>query len=68
MVSKASDPNTIPNRVLKHLSQRVIFLLVNLFSFMEAHLPNLHSEIWKGPGSALVLKSRSLLNKICKLF
>jgi hypothetical protein len=44
-VGKAPGPNGIPNRALKHLSQRAVFLLVQIFNAIvfTHHFPSL----WK---------------------
>ena len=53
-VSKAPDPDIIPNRALKHLSQRVILLLVAFFNAIlrMQHFP----PIWKHPRVISILK------------
>lgn len=44
-VSKASDPDDIPNRVLKLLSQRAVSLLIQIFNalLLTHHFPS----VWK---------------------
>jgi hypothetical protein len=77
-VSKAPDPNGIPNRALKHLPQRVVSLLVLIFNAIRLthHFPS----VWKHarvisilkPGKDPALPSSyrpiSLLDTISKLF
>jgi len=76
-VSKAPDPNGIPNRALKHLPQRAVSLLVLNFNAILTH--HFHTA-WKyarvitvlKPGKDLELPSScrtiSLLDAIGKLF
>jgi hypothetical protein len=53
-ISKAPGPDGIPNRVLKHLPQRVIFLLVALFYaiFRAQYFP----PVWKHARVISILK------------
>jgi hypothetical protein len=54
-VGKAPGPNGIPNRALKHLSQRPVFLLVQIFNtiLLTHHFPSL----WKHARVISILKS-----------
>jgi hypothetical protein len=76
--SKAPGPNGVPNRALKHLPQRAILLLVQIFNaiLLTHHFPT----VWKhaleisirNPGKVLALLSSyrpiSLLDTLGKLF
>jgi hypothetical protein len=76
--SKASGPNGIPNRVLKHLPQRAGSFLVRIFSaiLLTHHFPSLlkHARVTPilKPGRDRALPSSylaiSLLDSIGKLF
>ena len=77
-VGKAPGPNGIQNRAMKHLSQRAVYFMVQIFNaiFLTRHFPSL----WKNtrvtcilkPGTNPALPSSyrpiSLLDTICKLF
>jgi hypothetical protein len=53
-VSKAQDPNGIPNRALKHLPQRAVSLLVQIFNtiLVTHHFPT----VWKHARVISILK------------
>jgi hypothetical protein len=77
-VGKDPGPKGIPNRALKHLPQRAVFLLVQIFNaiFLTHHFPSLwkHARVISilKPGKDLALPSSyrpiSLLDVIGKLF
>ena len=53
-VRKAPGPNGIPNRALKHLTQRMVFLLVLIFNaiLLSHHFPT----VWKHARVISILK------------
>jgi hypothetical protein len=77
-VSKAPGPNGLPNRALKHLPQRVVSLLVQIFNaILLTHYfptmwkhPRMISTLEPGKDSALPSSYRpiSLLETIGKIF
>jgi hypothetical protein len=77
-VGKAPGPNGIPNRALKHLPQRAVFLLVQTFNaiFLTHHFPSLWKHAWvisilkpgKDPALPSSYRPISLLDVIGKLF
>ena len=74
----APGPNGIPNRALKHLPQRVVSLLVQIFNavLLTHHLPSArkHARVisilkpGKDPALPISYRPISLLDTICKLF
>jgi hypothetical protein len=77
-VSKAPDPNGIPNRALKHLPQRAVTLLVLIFNaiLVTHHFPTAwkHARVisilkpGKNPALPSSYRPISLLDTIGKLF
>ena len=77
-VSKAPGPNVIPNRALKHLSQRAVSLLVLIFNAIlhTHHFPTAckHARVisilkpGKDPALPSSYRPISLLDRIGKLF
>jgi hypothetical protein len=77
-VGKAPGPNGIPNRALKHLPQRAVFLLVQIFNaiLLTHHFPSLwkHARVisilkpGKDPALPTSYRPISLLDVIGKLF
>jgi hypothetical protein len=75
---KAPGPNGIPNRALKHLPQRAVFLLVRIFNaiLLTHHFPSLwkHARVtsilkpWKDLALPSSYRPISLLDLIGKLF
>jgi hypothetical protein len=76
-VSKAPDPNGIPNRALKHLSQRAVSLLFQIFNtVLNHHYPTVlnHARVIsilkpeKDPALPSSYRPINLLDTIGKLF
>jgi hypothetical protein len=77
-VAKAPGPNGIPNRALKHLPQRAVFLLVQIVNaiLITHHFPSLwkHARLisilksGKDPAKPSSYRPISLLDVIGKLF
>jgi len=76
--SKATGPNGIPNRALKHLPQRAVSLLAQIFDavLLTHHFPSMWKHAWvisilkpgKDPALPSFYRPISLLDTIGKLF
>jgi hypothetical protein len=65
-IGKVPGPNGIPNRALKRLPQRAVFLLVDFQRYpphppvpllVEARSGNLYPQIGEGPGTTIILST-----------